>query len=230
MNLQDLINDPPQLHESRSGELTVWKLCDEALYFIDRHITSESKTLETGAGLSTLLFALKQSSHTCIAPDAKGFERIKTYAQQHNISTEKISFRASKSEDVLPGLEEKDLDLVLIDGSHAFPSPFIDWYYASRRLKVGGILIVDDTQIWTGAVLKNFLLSESEWQLQEDFSSRSAAFIKQKEYAHSKTWRQQPFVARQSQYPILVAKFRRAIELFQRGKFGKLASKLTIHL
>jgi len=36
---------------------------------IDEHIDSESKTLETGAGVSTVLFALKGTQHTCIVPD-----------------------------------------------------------------------------------------------------------------------------------------------------------------
>ena len=53
--------------------------------------------------------------------------------------------------------------LVLIDGSHSFPSPFIDWYYTAFRLRVGGFLVVDDTQLWTGHVLKRFLEAEPDW-------------------------------------------------------------------
>ncbi len=40
---------------------------------------------------------------------------------QHQISTQKIDFQIARSEDTLPSLELNELDLVLIDGRHAFP-------------------------------------------------------------------------------------------------------------
>ena len=33
------------------------------------------KTIETGAGVSTILFAMKNTAHTCIVPDDKLVER-----------------------------------------------------------------------------------------------------------------------------------------------------------
>jgi hypothetical protein len=39
------------------------------------------------------------------------------------------------------------LDLVLIDGDHAFPASFIDWYYTAEQVKLGGYVIVDDTNL-----------------------------------------------------------------------------------
>jgi hypothetical protein len=39
----------------------------------------------------------------------------------------------------------------------------------ARRMKPGGILIIDDTKIWTGQVLRNFLLLEPEWRLLQEF-------------------------------------------------------------
>ena len=157
MNLRELLNSPPVLHES-DGKPITYTLSDEALSFIDEHINSGSKTLETGAGNSTILFALKGTEHTCIVPDKAQVERIKEFCRRNQISTEKIDFRIDGSENVLPHLRPTGLDLVLIDGCHGFPAPFIDWYYAGSGLKAGGILIVDDTQLWTGNVLRQFLL------------------------------------------------------------------------
>ena len=37
--------------------------------------------------------------------------------------------------------------VVLIDGSHGFPSPIIDWYYAGGRLRRGGVIVFDDIQL-----------------------------------------------------------------------------------
>ena len=111
---------------------------------IDEHIVG-TKTLETGAGVSTVLFALKGTQHTCIVPDQTQVQGIKEICNQNQISTDKIDFRIDGSENVLPQLRPAGLDLVLIDGCHGFPAPFIDWHYAGSGLKANGILIVDDT-------------------------------------------------------------------------------------
>lgn len=101
-----------------------------------------------------------------------------------------------KSENVLPDLSVQDLDLVLIDGQHAFPIPFIDWYYASRILRVGGRLIIDDTQLWTAGVLRDFMMSEPGWQIDGTFD-RASAFIKTLE-TRDVSWTMQPYVVQRS--------------------------------
>ncbi|MGL5794799.1 MAG: class I SAM-dependent methyltransferase, partial [Waterburya sp.] len=67
--MQDLLDNPPLIHEEASGKLTSWQLSDEVLYYINENVNENSITLETGAGISTILFALKSSYHTCISPD-----------------------------------------------------------------------------------------------------------------------------------------------------------------
>jgi hypothetical protein len=47
--------------------------------------------------------------------------------------------------------------------SHSFPQVFIEWFYTASALKVGGHLLVDDVHVWTGHVLRDFLLDEPEW-------------------------------------------------------------------
>lgn len=72
------------------------------------------------------------------------------------------------SQAVLPAQEEEALDFVLIDGAHAFPLPLIDWYYTARRLRLGGLMMVDDTHIRSGKILTDFLESEVDrWRLAE---------------------------------------------------------------
>jgi predicted O-methyltransferase YrrM len=173
----------------------------EMLHFLNHNVSRDSHTLETGAGISTILFALKQTFHTCVVPDAELVDRIKNYCHRNQISTAKISFQIGCSEAILPQLNPEPLDLVLIDGRHAFPSPFIDWYYTANHLKVGGIVIVDDTKIWTGEILQNFLKDEAEWQFKEAFpaaSPNATAFVKLQPGSHAKWWAQQPYVMKHS--------------------------------
>ena len=47
-------------------------------------------------------------------------------------------------------------------------------------------MIVDDTQLWTGLVLKQFLSLEPEWELEKKSPPRSAIFTKVKQYAGAK--------------------------------------------
>ena len=232
MNLKELLNNPPALHESGGRPIT-YTLSDEALSFIDDHINSASKTLETGAGISTVLFAMKGTQHTCIVPDKAQVERIKEFCRPNQIPTEKIDFRIDGSENVLPQLRPTGLDLVLIDGCHGFPAPFIDWYYAGSGLKANGILIIDDTQLWTGDVLRQFLLAEAEWKHECDILSRTAVFRKLKECELLKEWPLQPYTLLHSKQiddddgvNSLPARAGRAVRHVLNGEFLTLAKKI----
>ncbi|WP_019507292.1 class I SAM-dependent methyltransferase [Pleurocapsa sp. PCC 7319] len=220
--LQELLKNPPLIHEEAPGKLTSWQLSDEVLYFINNNINEDSITLETGTGISTILFAIKSSHHTCICPSEKQVDRIKSYCQRHQINTDKIDFKIDFSEKVLPSLNINKMDLVLIDGSHAFPIPFIDWYYTYQKLKVGGKIIIDDTQLWTGLVLKQFLNLEPEWKLNKNSPPRSAIFTKIQKYAQAKWYAQQPYIVKNSYFLIFKAKVQNFLRLLYVGDFHKL--------
>ena len=207
-----------------------YDLSDQALRLIDQNVNQSSHTLETGAGISTILFAIKHAHHTCIVPDGDLANRIKEYCQPRNISVERINFHIGKSEYILPGLTTDQLDLVLIDGQHAFPAPFIDWYYTAPKLQVGGMLLVDDIQLWTGHILKEFLTEEPGWSLVSDLSGRTAAFVKEKDYSQEKWWGQQPYIVRKSSRLIRLSEFRQAATMLAQGRFGPLTSKIRARI
>jgi predicted O-methyltransferase YrrM len=192
--LQALLASPPKLHKDRTGNLVSYQACEEVLDFIDLHVTKDSRTLETGTGISTIVFAIRGGEHTCIAPGQGQFDRIQQYCRDRQISTDRINFQCHYSEQVLPQLNTQPLDLVLIDGCHGFPVPFIDWFYAASHLKKDGILIVDDTQLWTGEVLKEYLRSEPEWELVQDIVHRAVIFRKLQATIPTKEWDQQPYI------------------------------------
>ena len=230
MTLRQLLDDSPKLHRGVPHAPTSYQLSDQALNFIDQNVDRTSHTLETGAGISTVLFAMKEANHTCVVPDPELVGRIKDYCQRRSIPVERINFHIGKSEKILPDLETNELDLVLIDGEHAFPTPFIDWYYTTDKLRVGGMIIVDDTQLWTGQILKRFLLEEPEWNLMEEFSARTAIFKKERAYSEKKWWGQQPYVVRKSRRLIAVSEARNAFSILARGEFRTLITKVKARL
>ena len=227
VKFKQLLNNPPLLHAEASGKLTSWTLSDEVLHYIFHNIDQNSTTLETGAGVSTILFALKSSHHTCINPSQKQVDRIREYCYRNNISLERVNFQVDVSEKVLPSLNANPLDLILIDGSHAFPIPFIDWYYTYRQLRLGGKMIVDDTQLWTGLVLKQFLKLESEWEFKKNSPPRSAIFTKVKKYADAKWYGEQAYVVRKSHLLVFTAKVQRVLGLLLSKNFDELGKLIS---
>jgi hypothetical protein len=229
MDLSDLLRDDPKFHFDDAGKPFSWRISDDLLKFLDQHVTREHNTLETGGGVSTVLFALKESHHTCIVPDVEEVRRIKDYCREKGLPTANIDFRIGPSQQVLPNLEGKPLDLVLIDGEHAFPLPFIDWYYTADLLKLGGCVLVDDTQIWTGNVLRDFLLAEPGWELVGKFNNRCAVFRKLVEFSPNPHWRLQPYVVRRSNssaFSHIRRRISRAGKLARQGEFRTLFKKV----
>src|SRR5438093_2736506 len=173
MRLQDLLDKPPRVHGRGQA---LFKLSDDVLRFIDESVKPGSVTFETGAGISSILFALKGTRHTAVVPEAAEPEAILAYCGENGIRVDQLTFKIGRSESVLPQLQLPPLDLVLIDGRHGFPTPFLDWFYTASALQVGGRLIVDDTQLWTGFTLKSFLQEVPEWERERRFLPRASAF------------------------------------------------------
>jgi predicted O-methyltransferase YrrM len=166
----------------------------ETARFLFDTIGPSSVTLETGAGVSTITFALGGSRHTTVTPNEPETVAIREYAASHGISTAGIRFVAEASETFLPRLEDTPLDLVLIDGKHAFPWPIIDWFYTADKLKRDGIVVLDDTQLRSVAMLLDFLDADPAWKPVFK-SSKAIGFRKTKDLVHNIPWYMQPFVA-----------------------------------
>jgi hypothetical protein len=123
---------------------------------------------------------------------------LKTYCNHRSISLETISFQIAPSQQYLPSYDGGPLDLVLIDGCHSFPSPFIDWYYTEKHLAIGGVLVIDDVHIWTGDTLRRFLKADTCWKHVRDIPPRTSAFRKIKNGSSDAAWDGQPFVRSRS--------------------------------
>jgi hypothetical protein len=153
------------------------------------------KTLETGGGLSTVIFAAKGCDHTCIIPSNRLADRIQAYCRSASIDTNKLRFIISKSCDVIHQMNRSEFDLVLIDGCHGFPTVFVDFYYAAKMLKQGGMLIIDDMHIYTCLLIARFMQSDPGWNV---VMAERAAFATKISDTIDKDYGSQPFVVRQS--------------------------------
>ena len=214
--LEQLFEDPPKLHRPKDfsptddptaedGLVCNWGIQESFLRRLTALVTSSSLTLETGSGLSTVCLAIIGAEHICISPVEKEHHRIRRYCADHNISDERIRFVPLKSEAVLPSLDlrGRKLDFVLIDGSHAFPDPIIDYYFANRHLKVGGFLAVDDIHISSVGVLHKFLITEPAYELIEIDGLKTALYRKVAETSYPRGWVDQNFNAKYPDFSYL---------------------------
>jgi hypothetical protein len=192
LTLDELIRQQPLIHNDRT---TTWGIHPALAEFLDRHVEPDMVSLETGAGLSTLVILRKRPRlHVAVQPVADEFAAILEFARQHEIDTQGFRGVLARSQEYLPAAELPALDLVLIDGDHAFPTPFVDWYYTADKLKVGGLLIVDDIHIATGAILAGFMGADPNWEDVALEPGRFAIYRKRVERVHLGDWALQPYL------------------------------------
>ena len=193
LTLRDLIEQPPLIHNDRT---ITWGIRPALAHFLDDAVGPGSVTLETGAGLSTLVILRKQPrQHTAVQPVPDEFAAILEFAERHRMDIHGFRPIVARSQDWLPRADLPDLDLVLVDGAHAFPVPFLDWYYGAEKLKVGGLMVVDDTHLLTGTMLADFMGADPRWEpVVRDDVSHFAIYRKRVHPVHDDDWTRQPYV------------------------------------
>ena len=195
----DIVQENPVLHRDKNGGPVYMSISGAVASFIHRQIKPGARTIETGAGLSTLCFLAAGARHTAIAPDAGLEPRLREYCRAHGLGDDRLTYISKTSQDVVWSLED-EFDCALIDGGHGFPIPFIDFFYLNRRLKKGGYLIIDDLEIWTGETLAKFLRCEPSWKVVTQDGNRAIVFRKVGE-ARATEWTSQEFVVKNSLHP-----------------------------
>lgn len=168
MNLEKLISDNPALHSDEDGSLVNWAVATRVLKAVAGFLKPGMVTLETGSGHTTIVFGITGTRHTCISPFDDEQQRIRQYLEKNGVK-HGISFLTGSSDVILstPGVVPDDLDFVFIDGAHRFPFPCVDFHFTEAKLKVGGIMCVDDVHMPSVKVLYDFLRNEKEWELVE---------------------------------------------------------------
>jgi hypothetical protein len=184
------------------------------------------RTLETGAGKSTLAFMEAGCEHDTVTPSGSEIANIKAEATRRGLDATTVTFHEGFSQYVLPHLAgHEDIDIAFIDGGHGFPVPGVDWLYIAPRLKVGGRLLVDDVDLWTGAMLVDFLRREPGWRVDAILRGRSAVITKTAPFV-AREWCDQPTVVAKSFVPQTTRKIVNGLAALMRFDFKAVAGKL----
>jgi hypothetical protein len=184
--------------------------------------------LETGCGATTVIFAAAGTEHIAVSPSAEEHERVRAWCAVNGIDTRNVRFAVGTSDSVLPTLDVDRLDVVLIDGAHAFPHPIVDWQLGGRRLRVGGALLLDDLPIPSVGVLFRYLAADPHWHLEAILDERAAVFRKIAEPPPDDDWLDQPFNRSYPNFSFLPPARRlfRVADAYQHRMRGRLGQRL----
>ena len=159
-----------------------------ALEWIETHARPGMRTLETGAGLSTIVFAASGARHTAVTPEAHEEAGVRAVCRELGVADDALEFIIGPSEDVLPALPETGLDLVLVDGAHGFPYAILDWWQLGRRLQVGGAMLLDDAYLPPVLAILDGLRGVPAWRVEGAIGDRTVLLRKLTDDLPSAVW------------------------------------------
>jgi predicted O-methyltransferase YrrM len=201
--VERLVEDKPVFH---SGGTRIWNAMPATLELIARHVGAGDRTVETGAGASTVVFAAAGAVHYAISPFGDEHQRIAEYCADLGVSPDGVTFVEGPSDRALPALlDGPRFDLAFIDGMHSFPAPVVDFHYVEQLLRPGGVLLLDDVPIPAVAVAFRFMRSSPDWSFVEIVDDRAAVFRKLADADTEDNWRRQPSNRRYPDFSYLPA-------------------------
>ncbi len=140
-------------------------------------------SVETGCGGSSIVLSHASDHHIAFAVEGKD-RTIAELRKHSDLRIENVTFVEGETKNTLPGHQfDGEVDLVLLDGPHAYPLPQIEFAYLFPRLRLGGWLVMDDIQIPSVYELFHFLKKEPSAVL-EEVAVRTAFFRRVSSAAH----------------------------------------------
>lgn len=159
---RDILEVAPSLHSAGTFSADAF----EAILSAARKLEIRN-SVETGSGVSTLLFSHMSEHHTVFALD-NGSGSIANVRRSPLLCHDVVTFVEGPTQITLPQhrFSEK-LQMALIDGPHGYPFPDLEYYYLYPHLEKGALLILDDIQIPTVHNLFEFLRCDEMFNLNE---------------------------------------------------------------
>jgi hypothetical protein len=180
---EKLVENPPKLHFWGDAWCLGGMLAPQ-LRMIERLMLSLPDTprvLETGAGLSSLVFLALGAKVTSFFTKDDLLERIEGAIRDYDLPRENWDYSLGFSELTFPLYlsQHPDLvcDLVLVDGGHMVHTAFTDFTYGYAALREGGYILIDDLQMPSVKVLYR-LLKASKFVKEVEVAKKTASFRK----------------------------------------------------
>lgn len=122
----------------------------QTIKFLKKIITSDSLILEIGSGNSTIWFGKQSKKVVALEDNKKWYKRVQGFIRKEGLRNVKIYFDPDYPEkqfkDILRNEDIIEYDIVLHDGPPNVNLRINVMKFIYRFVKVGGYLIIDDTQ------------------------------------------------------------------------------------
>jgi FkbM family methyltransferase len=151
----------------RAGCLTEGPLKRIEWYFQTYFRGKPVRTVETGCGASTIMFARYAEQHTAYCTDDRESSNSNVlYAQGFpGFHRERVNWiYGPPQRTIFARPLERPVDVLLIDGPHGYPFPELEYFGLYSCLQPGSILIVDDIHIPTINNFYQFLLQDDSFR------------------------------------------------------------------
>jgi len=197
---KSIVDDRPFLHRTRDGTPKDGGLNRKmgARFIAEISALDHCRIAETGSGVTTLLFAsLDADPVISISPAPDLHERIREEGATRGIDLSSVRFVDDRSETALPLLalvEGIELDAGFIDGNHGWPAVFVDFCYLNRMLRQGGLMFIDDIQVYAVGQLVCLLREQTPHYELVSIDSKMATFRKGLDLPYLPDWRMEPFI------------------------------------
>ena len=135
-----------------------------------------------------------------IAPDEGLRDRITGYCDEHGVPTEPLDYRVARSEAELPliAAQADRFDVAFIDGDHGWPTAFVDFCYLNMVTREGGLIFLDDIQLYSVAELSRLLAQQPGYELVGDIYGKVQIWRKATDKRFLPGHAQQPYIMEQS--------------------------------
>ncbi len=177
ISFEEYLENIPEIHfwdnKWRTGGFQKHHLSTIASVVKEHTKNERLRIIETGAGNTTITFLfLNPQAMISICPDPKLKERIFEYCNNNAISTNALDIRLHRSEIEFPkialtqrgGNDNDKFDVALLDGGHGWPTVFVDFCYSNMILRKGGLLLIDDIQLYPVKELVRLLHEQPEYE------------------------------------------------------------------
>jgi predicted O-methyltransferase YrrM len=193
---------PEALAHLRAHEPACYGVDEAVARWIHAVTGPADTTLEIGAGISTIAFALRASRHVAVTPHQAEVDAIRAWGARAGLVMDHVRFVVDDSTHYLPRSDDGPFDLALIDGKHAFPWPIVDWFYAAALVRCQGMVLVDDLTLRAPALLDEFMAGDPCWSRVDHVGPRAVAYRKVWETTRDVAWHLQPFARHPPRRPI----------------------------
>jgi hypothetical protein len=199
MKFSDYLDNIPNLHYWGAGWNTGGFKREHftRLHSIFSELPQHPNIVETGAGNSTIFFLLHSPARLIsVDPGKDIYQRIHAFCETSGIDTSPLEIYAEESEWVLPAIasaNKQSVDFALIDGDHGWPTAMVDFCYMLAMLKPGGMLMVDDIDIYSLTELSRLLGMQPGFSLVSDLG-KARIFRKEFDGTKMPSHREQPYL------------------------------------